>query len=253
MTGQAAHASCRRRTPGSTAMAWMRLAGLLLALFPSASGADTGTVYGTVRFEGAVPTPPTIYMSADPACDKMFPKGRPAETLVVGPTGGLSNVIVHVKAGLPKDYRAVPASGSVKVDQVGCAYVPHVVGLRTGQELVVHNGDETYHNVNARAAVNMAFNDAMPAKGLLMRKSFPLPEVAVKLKCDVHPWMSAYVGVFDHPFFVVTLPDGAFEFADLPEGDYTIEAWHESLGTRTAVVEVDDDEPVTIDFRFAGN
>lgn len=226
---------------------------LFLGLFPSVSGADTGTVYGTVRLDGAAPAPPTIYMSADPACDRMFPKGRPAETLVVGPTGGLSNVIVHVKKGLPKDYRAAPAAGSVKMDQVGCAYVPHVVGLRTGQELELHNGDDTYHNVNARSSVNTAFNDAMPAKGLLMRKSFFQPEVAVKLKCDVHPWMSAYVGVFDHPFFAVTLPDGAFEFAGLPEGEYTIEAWHESLGTRSAVVEVDDDEPVTIDFRFAGN
>lgn len=227
----------------------------LLAAATLASSADAASISGLATLQGAPPARPTITMTADPACDRLHPQGRAAEVVVADASGSLANVIVWVSAGLPKDYRppAVPQQSAV-IDQNGCAYVPHVIAVRAGQEVEIRNSDPTLHNVHARSTENVPFNDAMPMQGQVIRKSFVLPEVAVKLKCDIHPWMAAYVGVFPHPFFAVTGPDGRFTLSGLPEGDYTIEAWHESLGRRSVKVEIDDEEDAaTADFFFAGN
>jgi hypothetical protein len=125
--------------------------------------------------------------------------------------------------------------------------------VRVGQEIEIASADPTLHNVNARTSENTPFNVALPGADQKIHRSFNKPEVAVKLKCDIHPWMSAYVGVFDHPFFAVTSPDGRYVLPTLPEGQYVIEAWHESLGTRSVKIEVDDKEPASLDFSFAGN
>ena len=225
---------------------------LLLGPGVATASEKTGTVAGRIRFEGTPPTPPTITMTADPACDAMFPAGRPAEVLLVSADGGLANVIVHVVDGLPEDYQAPPVPAPAVMDQQGCAYVPHVIGLRTGQELEVRNGDSTLHNVDARPRINNAFNEAMPVKGVVIRKSFARAELPVKFKCDIHPWMSAYLGVFDHPFFAVSAADGSFAIPGLPEGEYTVEAWHEMLGVRSAKVEVDAGGQARLEFTFAG-
>lgn len=212
-----------------------------------------GTVTGHARFQGPPPGRPTMYMTADPACDQVSPKGRPSEVVVVDPSGGLANVIVYVKSGLEDDATWPVPNGTVRVDQTGCTYVPHVLGVRAGQELEIHSADPTLHNVNARTALNTPFNEAMAGAGTILRKSFLRPEVAVKLKCDIHPWMSAYVGVFGHPFFAVTSADGTFTLTALPEGEYVLEAWHESLGVKSVSLKVDDDDVATADFSFAGN
>jgi len=229
------------------------IAALLSSFLLLPSAAFSGTVTGHARFLGAPPERPTMFMTADPTCDKLSPKGRPSEIVVVDPSGGLANVLVYVKSGLDDDTTWPMPTAPARIDQTGCAYVPHVIGLRAGQELEVHSADPTLHNVNARTAHNTPFNEAMLGAGTVLRKSFVQPEVAVKLKCDIHPWMSAYVGVFAHPFFSVTSADGTFSLPALPGGDYLLEAWHESLGVQSAKVEVDDEGVATVDFSFAGN
>jgi plastocyanin len=230
--------------------------GILLGIAAAASPAAAGTLTGHVRLEGPRPTPPIITMSADPACDRQFPKGRPAETIVTGADGSLANVIVHVTAGFPKKFAFPPfrQSSEVTIDQKGCAYVPHVLAVRVGEEITIRNSDATIHNVSARSIENPPFNEATPGEGFVLRKTFRQPEIAVKLKCDIHPWMAAYVGVFEHPYFAVTGSDGSFTITGLPESEYTVEAWHESLGVQSAAVELDDDSATArLDFSFAGN
>jgi plastocyanin len=192
-------------------------------------------------------------MSADPACDKISPQGRPSDVLVIDADGGIANVLVHVKSGLSGKTVWPASTETPKIDQRGCVYVPHVIGVRVGQEIEIASADATLHNVNAKTSVNPPFNVALPGADQKIHRSFNAPEVAVKLKCDIHPWMTAYVGVFDHPFFDVSGADGRFVLPSLPEGEYTIEAWHESLGTRSVKIEVEDDEPASVDFSFAGN
>lgn len=227
---------------------------LLLTALVTAPGAQAGTLRGTVRFQGTPPKMPTVYMAADPACDKLSPDGRPAETVVVDPaTGGLANVLLYIQSGLDDDAVWPPPAAPARLDQKNCMYAPHVFGVRVGQEIEIHSADPTFHNVDARTKVNTPFNIGMPGANQVIRRSFSHPEVAVKLKCDIHPWMSAYVGVFTHPFFAVSAADGSFTFPTVPEGEYTVEAWHELFGVRSATVEVDDEDPATVDFTFAGN
>lgn len=227
---------------------------LLAAVLPhAASAGETGVVRGRVRFEGPPPAPSTVYMTLDPFCDRQFPNGRPSSAVVVDPSGGLADAIVFVRSGLPENLRwPVPADITV-LDQKGCVFVPHVLAVRVGQEIEIRNSDATFHNIEERTGANPAFRAAMPEQGSAVRRSFASPEVAVKLRCEAHPWMSAYIGVFDHPFFAVTGADGRFALPELPEGDYTIEAWHETLGRRSARVTVEEGETATIEFSFAGN
>lgn len=239
--------------PARRAATLPRIGFALLLGCLDAVAAHAGSIAGRVRFEGTPPARPNITMSVDSTCDRLFPKGRPGEEVIVDHGAGLANVIVYVKSGLPEDYVPPPPAASAGIDQKGCAYVPHVLGVRAGQEIAIHNGDATMHNVNARAVANAPFSEAMPGKDLVIRKSFAREEVAVKLKCDVHPWMTAYIGVFAHPFFAVTAADGTFTIAGLPEGEYHVEAWHESLGVRSARLELDEEDSTKLDFSFAGN
>jgi plastocyanin len=225
---------------------------VLSCALAAAAPAAAGPLGGSVRFEGTPPERPTIYMTADPACDKVSPKGRPSDVLVIDQAGGIANVIVYVKSGL--EQQAWPAPTDMpKIDQRGCVYTPHVIGVRVGQEIEISSADPTLHNVNARTSENPPFNVALPGANQKIHRSFNKPEVAVKLKCDIHPWMSAYVGVFDHPFFAVTGADGRYVMPSLPGGQYVIEAWHESLGTKSVKIEVDDKDPASLDFSFTGN
>lgn len=238
-----------------TSAAARALVALAAAATLLSTGARAATITGHVRLTGEIPKPPTITMSADPVCDRMSPGGRPAEVIVADANGGLANVFVYVKTGLPKKF-PIPAVPSTepRIDQKGCVFVPHAIGVRVGQEIQIHSSDATMHNVAARSHANPPFNEATPGEDEALRKSFQRPEVAVKLKCDIHPWMAAYVGVFDHPFFAVTGSDGSFRIEGLPESEYTVEVWHESLGTKSAAIELeDDDETKSLDFSFAGN
>jgi plastocyanin len=172
-------------------------------------------------------------MSSDPYCAA---QGEAlGETIVAGSDGRLQNVFVHVKDGLGNLKFPVPQT-PVVLDQEKCRYVPRVVGVQTGQPLEIRNSDSVLHNVHAVPKQNREFNRSQALKGMADTHVFSVGELMVPFKCDVHSWMTAYVGVLDHPFHAVTGADGTFTLAGLPPGTYTIEAWHEKLGTRTQTV-----------------
>jgi plastocyanin len=222
----------------------------LLVLAP-AGPSYGGNVTGKVNFKGAKPAPVKIKMTADKKCEKMHGgKDVLSDQVVVNPNGTLRNVFVYVKSGLPKKKYPVPAE-KVKFDQSGCRYTPHVFGVMAGQKIEITNSDETLHNVHALPKNSKQFNIAQPKKGMKMTQSFATPEVMVKIKCEVHNWMAAYVGVMDNPYFAVSDDQGNFTIKDLPAGTYEVEAWHEKYGTMTAKVTVGAADTKTADFSFA--
>ena len=188
-------------------------------------------------------------MDADPICASLHVEPVYAETVVVNDNGTLRNVFVYVKSGLEERTFSVPGEPA-GIDQKGCHYEPHVLGIQTGQELEIRNSDATLHNVHSLAQNSKPFNLGMPIQGMKLKKKFENSEIMAKFKCDVHPWMNAYIGVLDHPHFSVSGSDGAFEISDLPAGDYVVEAWHEKYGTQEQTVTVTEAEPVVVEFMF---
>jgi plastocyanin len=207
-----------------------------------------GKVTGRVVIEGPVPANLPIQMSADPFCSRQNADGAAFESFLVD-DGGLRNVFVYVKDGLGGYYFEVPTD-AVRLDQEGCRYRPHVLGMRVGQPIEISNSDDTLHTVHAVASVNREFNLSQPLKNLKEQRTFTAREVMVPFKCNVHNWMQAYVGVLDHPYFAVTADGGAFEIELLPAGTYTVEAWHEKLGTRVQSVTLKENESKEITFSF---
>jgi hypothetical protein len=210
--------------------------------------ATAGNIMGRITFEGTPPQPGVIRMDSDPNCVQPGVTATD-ETLVVEDTGALRNVFVYVKDGLG-DLRFPIPSEPLLLDQMGCLYVPHVMGAQVGQSLEILNSDPTLHNVHAVPVVNQEFNTGQPLPGMKHTHQFTTSEVMVPFKCDVHPWMFAWVGVVDHPFFAVTGADGSFALEGLPPGTYTIEAWHESLGAQTQTVTIGEQETGDITFSF---
>jgi plastocyanin len=209
-----------------------------------------GVIRGTVSFDGdVIPPSPTIQMNADPNCARMHAEPVLNEVVVVGEGNGLGNAFVYVKEGLEGKSFA-PPEGSLTLDQQGCLYHPHVLGVRAGQTLRIVNSDDTLHNIHAFATKNKEFNIGQPVKGLTTERAFDVPEVMIPVRCDVHKWMASYLGVVDHPFFAVTASNGQFELAGLPAGSYLVEAWHEQYGTRQASVTLGDGETGSIAFSF---
>jgi plastocyanin len=185
-------------------------------------------------------------MDSDPLCT---PDGvATSELLLVDEQGGLQNVFVYVKEGVDGEYE--PPTEPVMLDQVGCRYIPHVFGVQAGQSVHIMNSDPAVHNVNAVAKTNPGFNLIQQPKGPSSTRRFETAEIMVPIRCDVHPWMNSWAGVVAHPFYAVSAEDGSFEIARLPAGTYTIEAWHEQLGTATQTVTVDGTTAATIDFSF---
>jgi plastocyanin len=207
-----------------------------------------GGLTGRVSYEGPAVQNPRAKLESDPACASQFPDGLTLDTVLVT-NGGLENVFVYIKSGLSGYQFDVPTT-PVVLDQKGCHYTPHVFGLRTGQPLEIVNSDETMHNVHAAGSVNQEFNFAQPFKGIKHNRTFTAPEVMVPFKCNVHSWMTAYAGVVDHPYFAVTSGGGTFELKNVPAGTYTIEAWHEKLGARTATVTLGEKESKPVNFAF---
>jgi plastocyanin len=218
---------------------------------PNAKRVDesrAGSVAGRVAIEGAVPANPPIQLSADPYCLHENPNGATLENFVLN-SGGLENVFVYVKDGLGDYYFDVPTE-PVKLDQQGCRYRPHVLGVRAGQKLAISNSDDTMHNVHALPHVNTQWNQSQALKNVVNEKVFTAREVMVPFKCEVHNWMHAYVGVMDHPYFAVTHEGGRFELKNVPAGTYTLEAWHEKLGTQTQSVTLGEKESKVLTFTF---
>lgn len=215
----------------------------------TAPAAGGGTVSGSISFAGTDPDTP-IAMNADPICASLHPTAVDTGT-VATQDGKLANVFVYVKTGLEGQTYPAPAAKK-ELDQNGCLYTPHVQGIQVGQSLIIKNTDPTLHNVHALPAANTEFNQGQPQGMPEFEKTFDKPEVMIRFKCDVHPWMTAYVGVLPHPFYAVSGEDGSFSIPNLPPGNYTLEAWHEALGAQTLDIEVTDGGTATADFAFSG-
>lgn len=207
------------------------------------------TITGSVKYEGTAPTPRVVRMDSDPLC---MPEGpSTSEVLVVGPGNGLQNAFVYVKDGLGDRTFPAPAT-PVVLDQRGCKYMPHVFGAQVGQTVTIVNSDPTLHNVHAVPKANAEFNFGQAVKGMKTNRVFDKPEVMVPFRCDVHGWMAAYGGVLSHPYFAVSKADGSFEIKGLPAGTYTVEVWHERLGTATQTVTVDGKAGAMANFALKG-
>ena len=210
------------------------------------------TVSGRVAFKGKAPAREVIKMSSDPSCAGGAGQKPLNDATLVAADGSLQNAFVYVKDGLDSAYTFETPSTPVVLDQKGCFFVPRVMGLRVGQPLEMANTDPTFHNIHAMPKENREFNHGLAPGIPPMRHTFTTPEVMVRFKCDVHGWMAAHIGVMAHPFFAVTAADGTFSFAEVPPGTYTVEAWHEVLGRRTARVTVGAGEPSPLSFTFDG-
>ena len=201
-----------------------------------------GDIQGKITFDGKAPKMKSLRMDADPVCVANNEVAPRKEWLILDENNGLKNVLVFVKESpsnsLSGDYS--PPENHAVIDQNGCVNIPHVLGMMVGQDMDILNSDGTLHNIHALPKVNKEFNKAMPRSKKRMTVQFDKSEAPFKVKCDVHPWMGAFIGVFDHPYFAVTNDDGSYVISGLEPGDYVIEAWHEKLGSQTANVTVGD-------------
>lgn len=220
---------------------------------------DVGTVSGVVRFKGEEPeVKPIAEIAGNAFCKNCYKEGQlpPHDEIVIGKSGNddtVENVLVYVSKGLEGKEFDAPKE-PVVLDQVGCVYAPHVVAVMTGQPLEIRNSDATLHNVMAKSRQNTPFNIGMPGQCPPMIKKFKQPEFKINLQCFMHPWMSAWLHVLDHPFFAVTGPDGSFTIKGLPPGEYEITVLHESSQLQpdpaTATVKVAAGETKKVDFTY---
>jgi hypothetical protein len=208
-----------------------------------------GTISGRVMLQGTVPDNPVIKMSSDPACSS---GGEVKSESYVVDKGGIDNVFVYIKDGLGNKYIFDTPTEPVKINQKGCHYIPHVVGVRTTQPLEIINDDATLHNIHGMPKSNPEFNQGQMVQGLKNDFTFRTAEVLIPLKCDVHSWMNAYVGVVDHPFFAVTADGGKFELRGVPPGTYSVEAVHERLGRISLPVTLGNKESKELTFTLNG-
>lgn len=244
--------------------------GVAVALTTVRAQADnekgTAVIKGKVVFEGDAPkTKPLPPMNADPVCAKANPKQLPDQgTIVYAKQGNaIPYAFVYVKGGLKGKYD--PPKDPVVLDQKGCTYQPHVFGMVAGQPLEIRNSDPTNHNIHSQPKKNTEFNFAQASAGMVKKlegkETFTKPEIMIKIKCDVHAWMSSYCGVVANPFFAVTKSHedtqteserGTFEIKELPAGDYELEAWHENFGSTTVKVSVKDGETKEVEIKLSG-
>jgi hypothetical protein len=209
---------------------------------PSPSSASTtpatgdGIIQGRVTLAG--PQPPQQIISNSP--------NIPDETIVADTSSGLKNVIVFIQDAPPAP---PPSTQPVILDQIGCVYVPHVIAIQTGQTLRIKSSDNLMHNVDIQSSLNPQANFGFPAPGQ-HDFSFATPEPPFPVKCDVHPWMSAWIGVFNHPWFAVSASDGSFTISHVPPGNYTLIAWQEALPQQQQQITVSNSSPTQVQFNF---
>jgi plastocyanin len=218
---------------------------------PAAAAVDpatVGTISGMANFGGMVPAMEPIDMSTEADCAAGYGADGPMpQNVLVSGDGGLTNVFVYLSEGVSA---APAASGAAMLDQSNCRYTPHVLGVRSGQDIEITNSDNLLHNINATPTENRGFNISQPRAGITSTQRFQVAEVMVPVRCDVHGWMQAYIGVVDHPYFAVTGADGSYSIANVPAGDYTLTAWHEEFGTMTASVTVTAGEMAEASFDY---
>ncbi|HXX20887.1 MAG TPA: hypothetical protein VEJ46_15895 [Candidatus Acidoferrum sp.] len=208
-----------------------------------------GSIAGTVKFEGTPPVFRPIDMTAEAACVQANPKPVTPPVVVLGEHDALANVVVYVKSGLG-NYRFETPKDPAVLDQVGCMYVPRVLAMMVNQPFEVKNTDPTTHNVHPTPRDNRPWNRSLEAGEAPYVTTFSQPELAIPVACNIHPWMRAYLFVFAHPYFDVTAKTGTFELKNLPPGSYTIEAWHERLGTQDISVTIAPKESKSVSFTF---
>jgi hypothetical protein len=218
---------------------------------PAGSGAAKGSasISGKIAYEGTVPAPEKVKLSADPKCAAMHKEGL-ERTLIHVKDGGLADVLVYVKSGASGSYPA--PTEAVVLDQKGCDYTPHMTVLQAGQPLKIRNSDDTLHNIHPRPQTNAEFNVGQPRQGMESTKMLDKPEIMIPVGCDVHPWMRAYISVLSNPFYAVSKEDGTFEIKGLPAGEYEIEAYHGKLKTLDQKITVKDGEAATLNFTYKG-
>lgn len=223
-----------------------------IAAGPTAPLSATATIRGKVTLKGTPPKMRNVPLSAEKACVKHHKdKGQKprVETVVAGSKGELANCFVYVSKGVKKKPRA--SKTPVSLDQRGCIYTPHVVGLQIGQELHVKNNDPLLHNVNALAKNQKGFNQAQIKNSKPIVKKFRKPEVMMRVKCDIHGWMEAWVGVVAHPWFAVTKADGTYQLPKIPPGTYTLTVWHEFYKTlEQKGIQIAEGETESVDFVY---
>jgi hypothetical protein len=213
----------------------------------SVDPASAGSISGVISFKGAPPKLKPLDMTQDPACPSA---PQPAEAVAVN-GGRLANVFVYIKDGLPQGTFAVPPDPAV-LDQKGCRYIPHVLGIMAGQPLKVLNTDAADHNIHDMPHNNAEFNESQTANSKPVVKTFTNPEMMIPVQCNQHPWMRAYINVMPHPYFAVSDAEGKFTIKNLPPGEYTLAAVHEKLGEQTMRVKVGPKMDSDARFTFAG-
>jgi plastocyanin len=212
--------------------------------------ATAGSIAGKVIFRGKIPPHKRVDMSEDPQCFALHKKSPVLDdSIAAARDGSLANVFVYVKQGLEGKKFQPPAQPAV-MDQKGCWFIPRVLGIETGQTLDVTNSDPVTHNIHPRAHVNREWNQSQGPGTEPLARRFMFPEVMIRVKCNIHSWMHAWIGVVDNPYFAVTGADGKFDLSNLPPGNYTIEAWQEELGTQQQQITVTPQGKSDIAFTF---
>jgi plastocyanin len=234
-----------------TANRFFVAAGLVASVVWPGVAFAASTITGTVTFAGTAPNLKPLAMDADPVCAKKHTGPVPNEMLVLGSGNTMGNIMVWVSKGVPAGKTYPAPKTPATIDQNGCQYKPHVLGVVAGQTVRILNSDGVLHNIHTLPKANTTFNKAMTPTMKETTTTFDKPEPVFPVKCDVHPWMQAYVAVFTHPFFASTGPDGKFTISGLDPGTYEITAWHEKLGTQTASVTVGANDTKTQNFKFA--
>ncbi len=210
---------------------------------------DEGTIVGKVSFEGQAPKFRPISMDADAVCAAKHSGPVYPEAVVVNSNGTLRNVFVYVKTGLEGKTFAVPDQ-PVVLDQNGCMYNPHIVGIQARQNLRVVTDDKTTHNIHPMPKVNREWNISQPPGADPIVQAFSRPEIGIPVKCNQHPWMRAYIYVLSHPFYAVSGDDGTFTLKGLPPGKYEIEAVQEQYGAMTQPATVEPNKSAEVDFKY---
>jgi plastocyanin len=234
----------------SSAIFGLLLPGMIMLCAAGRPGSTPGgaSVRGVVKFQGTAPRPARIDMSADPFCAQAHPSPVTTEDVLADANGGLDNVIVYISEGLGTATFPVPDEPAV-MEQKGCQYKPHVLAMRAGQKLDVVNSDATTHNIHPMPNNNREWNISQP-HGVPIEQVFAREEIAISVKCNVHPWMRSYIAVIKNPYFAVTGKNGTFDLKDVPPGSYTLQAWHEKLGIKMQKITVGSGETKTVDFVF---
>lgn len=220
------------------------------AAAPAAPAADAGTITGKVSYTGAPPKLMKIKMDAEPSCAAKHTTPQMTQDVVLNGNGTLRYAIVFLKT--PPAGNFPPPSTPAELDQEGCTYHPHVLAVMAGQQIQIKNSDQTTHNIHPLPTQNREWNKSQPAGSEPLMETFAREEITIPVKCNVHPWMKAFIGVFKHPFFAVSGEDGTFTIPNVPPGEYTIEVWQEKLGAQEQKVTVGPKETKTVDFSYAG-